>query len=61
MISYIRISCGAANASGAAKELRLPWVLLTETYKHYNTKYPNELSRNDGEKHIEGLFADYID
>jgi len=56
----IRISCGAANASGAAKELRLPSDVLTEAYNHYNTKYPTEPSKRDGDRHVNELFAKYM-
>jgi hypothetical protein len=57
----IRVSCGAANALGVAKELRLPWDILNEAYTHYNINYPTESSKRDGDRHVSGLFAKHID
>lgn len=56
----IRISCGAANASGSVKELRFSWDILNEAFAHFNIKYPNALSKKAGDKHIDGLFAGYM-
>jgi hypothetical protein len=55
----IRISCGSANSSGLAKELRFSWNILNEAYSHFNINYPNSLAKKDGDKHINALFARY--
>ena len=55
----INISCGASNCPGLTRDFRLPWNILAEVYEHYNTKYPTNLSEQDGERHIDKLFVDF--
>jgi hypothetical protein len=56
----IRISCGAANALGVTKELRLPWAIVNEAYQHYNFDYPNELSKKTEDKKVANLFDSHM-
>jgi hypothetical protein len=57
----VNITCGAGNSPGAARELRFPWDILLEAYKHLNTNYPNNLSKQDGERQVDSLISVCID